>query len=183
MNQKSFGFIPWLIFFFLALISIPFFIWFDLLGAAKFVGIAVTVSLVIVLRIWLYRLGKLGKPPRVSLNANDVFELKRLIPALDSISAAEQLAFQHRIGLLMSKITVQQEVSLSPINSSPKSLAMLGATLFLLNGLETQEELIFVLGENTTLKLTDNQLFISLEGAIEIISGYTPDQIVLAIAP
>jgi hypothetical protein len=60
---------------------------------------------------------------------------------------------------------------------------MLGATLFLLNGLETQAELIFVLGENTTLKLTDNQLSISLEGALEILSGYTPDQIVLAIAP
>ena len=97
MNQKSFGFIPWLVFFFVALVSIPFFIWFDFLGIAKFVGIAVTVILVVVLRIWLYRLGKLGKAPRVSLNSNDVYELNRFMPALAALPITEQRAFQHRL--------------------------------------------------------------------------------------
>ena len=82
MSSKSLGLVPWLIFFFIALVSIPICIGFDLLSLAKFIGFAVTASLVVVLRIWLHRLGKLGKPSRVALNSNDLFELKRIIPAL-----------------------------------------------------------------------------------------------------
>lgn len=182
MNQKSFGFIPWLVFFFVALVSIPFFIWFDFLGIAKFVGIAVTVSLVVVLRIWLYRLGKLGKAPRVSLNANDVYELNRFMPALSALPITEQRAFQHRIGLLMSQITVQHEASVSSINTSPKVLAMVGASLFLMNGLEKQQELTFLLSENTTLQINDNQLSISLEAAMDVLSSLSTEQILLALA-
>ena len=182
MNQKSFGFIPWLVFFFVALVSIPFFIWFDFLGIAKFVGIAVTVSLVIVLRIWLYRLGKLGKPSRVSLNANDVYELNRIVPALAALPLPEQRAFQHRIGLIMSYITVQHEASVSSINTSPKVLAMVGASLFLMNGLESRKELTFLLSEDTTLQLSDNQLSISLEAALDVLSSFSTEKILLALA-
>jgi hypothetical protein len=182
MNQKSFGFIPWLVFFFVALVSIPFFIWFDFLGIAKFVGIAVTLSLVVVLRIWLYRLGKLGKAPRVSLNANDVYELNRIVPALAALPLPEQRAFQHRIGLIMSHITVQHEASVSSINTSPKVLAMVGASLFLMNGLESRKELTFLLSEYTTLQVSDNQLSISLDAAMDVLSSLSIEQIALAIA-
>lgn len=182
MNQKSFGFIPWLVFFFVALVSIPFFIWFDFLGIAKFVGIAVTLSLVVVLRIWLYRLGKLGKAPRVSLNANDVYELNRIVPALAALPLPEQRAFQHRIGLIMSHITVQHEASVSSINTSPKVLAMVGASLFLMNGLESRKELTFLLSEYTTLQVSDNQLSISLDAAMDVLSSFSTERIALAIA-
>ena len=182
MNQKSFGFIPWLVFFFVALASIPFFIWFDFLGIAKFVGIAVTVSLVIVLRIWLYRLGKLGKPSRVSLNANDVYELNRFMPTLVALPIAEQRAFHHRIGLIMSRVTVNQLAAVSEAQISPKSLAMLGAALFIMNGLETQKDFTFLLSENTTLQIKENQLSISLEGALDLLKTYSTEQILHAIA-
>ena len=182
MNQKSFGFIPWLVFFFVALVSIPFFIWFDFLVIAKFVGIAVTVSLVVVLRIWLYRLGKLGKPSRISLNANDVYELNRFMPTLAALPMAEQRAFHHRIGLIMSQITVQHEASVSSLNTSPKSLAMLGAALFIMNGLETQQNFTFLLSENTTVQIKENQLSVSLEGALDLLKTYSTEQILLAIA-
>lgn len=177
MNQKSFGFIPWLVFFFVALVSIPFFIWFDFLGIAKFVGIAVTVSLVIVLRIWLYRLGKLGKPSRVSLNANDVYELNRFMPTLAVLPIAEQRAFQHRIGLIMSRVTVNQLAAVSEAQISPKSLAMLGACIFILKGLESKESLTFVLSANDNLEIRDNELTTSFEEAKKALQSFTEEQI------
>lgn len=182
MKQKSFGFIPWLVFFFVTLVSIPFFIWFDFLGLAKFVGIAVTVSLVIVLRIWLYRLGKLGKAPRVSLNANDVYELNRFMPTLAALPLVEQRAFHHRIGLIMSRVTVNQLAAVSEAQISPKSLAMLGAALFIMNGLETQQDFTFLLSENTTVQIKENQLSVSLEGALDLLKTYSTEQILHAIA-
>lgn len=177
MNLKSFGFIPWLIFFFIALVSIPFFIWFDFLGIAKLIGIAVTVSLVMVLRIWLYRLGKLGKPSRVSLNANDVYELNRFMPILASLPIAEQRAFHHRIGLIMSKVTVNQMDTFTEAQISPKSLAMLGASIFILNGLESKESLTFVLSANDKLEFRDNELTTSFEAAKKALLSSTAEEI------
>ena len=177
MNQKSFGFIPWLVFFFVALVSIPFFIWFDFLVIAKFVGIAVTVSLVMVLRIWLYRLGKLGKPSRISLNANDVYELNRFMPTLAALPIAEQRAFHHRIGLIMSKVTVNQLDVFTEAQISPKSLAMLGACIFILMGLESKESLTFVLSANDNLEIRDNELTTSFEEAKKALQSFTEEQI------
>lgn len=182
MNQKSFRFIPWLIFFFVSLISIPFLIWFDFVEIAKFVGIAVTISLVVVLRFWLFRLGKSGNAPRVVLNTNDVFELNQLIPALSSLPSKEQLAFHHRIGLIMSKVKVKQLDSVELIDTPPKSLAMIGSSLFLLKGLEAKEDLTFELSMNDNLDVMSNQVSISIEGARKLLAEFSEDQIVRSIA-
>jgi hypothetical protein len=104
------------------------------------------------------------------------------MPALAALPITEQRAFQHRIGLIMSHITVQHEASVSSINTSPKVLAMVGASLFLMNGLESQQELTFLLSENTTLQINDNQLSISLEAALDVLSSFSTEQILLAIA-
>jgi hypothetical protein len=104
------------------------------------------------------------------------------MPALSALPITEQRAFQHRIGLIMSQITVQHEASVSSINTSPKVLAMVGASLFFMNGLETQQELTFLLSENTTLQINDNQLSISLEAAMDVLSSLSTEQILLAIA-
>ena len=181
MNLKSFGFIPWLIFFFVALVSIPVFIWFDFLWIAKLLGISVTVTLVVVLRIWLYRLGKLGKSPRVSLNANEVYDLNRFIPALASLPGSEQRAFQHRIGLVMSKVTVSQLDAESAAEISPKSLAMIAAAMFILKGLETKESLSFVLRPDDNLELKDNELTASFEAAQKELRSFTEEQILSAL--
>jgi hypothetical protein len=59
---------------------------------------------------------------------------------------------------------------------------MVGASLFLINGLEKQQELTFLLSENTTLQINDNQLSISLEAALDVLSSYSTEQILHAIA-
>jgi hypothetical protein len=104
------------------------------------------------------------------------------MPALAALPLPEQRAFQHRIGLLMSRITVQHEASVSSINTSPKVLAMVGASLFLMNGLEKQQELTFLLSENTILQINGNQLSISLEAAMDVLSSLSTEQILLALA-
>ena len=82
----------------------------------------------------------------------------------------------------MSQITVQHEASVSSLNTSPKSLAMLGAALFIMNGLETQQDFTFLLSENTTVQIKENQLSISLEGALDLLKTYSTEQILHAIA-
>lgn len=182
MSAKSFGLVPWLSFFFVALVSIPVCISFDWFALAKFIGFAVTVSLVVVLRIWLHRLGKLGKPSRVALNSNDLFDLKRIIPALKDMPPSDQIAFQHRIGLLMSQVTVQQDASLGALDASPKYLAMIGATLFLLNGQNTEGNLLFSLNTEQALQFSANQLTGSLESAVANLSSCTAETLTKALA-
>jgi hypothetical protein len=182
MSAKSFGVVPWLSFFFVALVSIPVCISFDWLALAKFIGFAVTVSLVVVLRIWLHRLGKLGKPSRIALNSNDLFELKRIIPALQHIPSSDQIAFQHRIGMLMSQVTVQQDPSLGALDATPKYLAMIGATLFFLNGREVTDNLLFTLKEHHYLQFSENQLTSSLDSALDSLSSCTAETLLSALA-
>ena len=182
MSSKSLRLVPWLIFFFIALVSIPICIGFDLLSLAKFIGFAVTASLVVVLRIWLHRLGKLGKPSRVALNSNDLFELKRIIPALKDIPSSDQIAFQHRIGLLMSQVTVQQDASLGTLDASPKYLAMVGATLFLLNGQKAEGNLLFSLNTEQAMQFSENQLTGSLESAVANLSSCNAETLTKALA-
>lgn len=182
MNAKSLGLLPWLIFFFVALIAIPICISFDWLALAKFIGFAVTVSLVVVLRIWLHRLGKLGKPSRIALNSNDLFELKRIIPALQHIPSSDQIAFQHRIGMLMSQVTVQQDASLGVLDATPKYLAMLGATLFFLNGHEATDNLLFTVKEHHSLQFSENQLTSSLDSAVVSLSTCNAETLLRVLA-
>jgi len=108
--------------------------------------------------------------------------LNRFMPTLTVLPIAEQRAFHHRIGLIMSQITVQHEASVSSPITSPKSLAMLGAALFIMNGLETQQDFTFLLSENTTMQIKENQLSISLEGALDLLNTYSTEQILHAIA-
>ena len=182
MSAKSFGVVPWLSFFFVALVSIPVCISFDWLALAKFIGFAVTISLVVVLRIWLHRLGKLGKPSRIALNSNDLFELKRIIPALQHIPSSDQIAFQHRIGMLMSQVTVQQDPSLGALDATPKYLAMIGATLFFLNGREVTDNLLFTLKEHHSLQFSENQLTSSLDSALDSLSSCAAETLLSALA-
>jgi hypothetical protein len=182
MNAKSLGLLPWLIFFFVALIAIPICISFDWLALAKFIGFAVTISLVVVLRIWLHRLGKLGKRSRIALNSNDLFELKRVIPALQHLSSSDQIAFQHRIGMLMSQVTVKQDASLKVLDASPKYLAMIGATLFFLNRHEVTDHLVFTLKEHHSLQFSENHLTSSLDSAVASLSSCTAETLLRALA-
>lgn len=126
MRQDSFGFRSWLIVFFIALVTIPIFLYNELWLVAKLTGIAVTVTLVIVLRIWLFRLKKQHTTSRIELTSNDVFELKGFLPAYQSLTLADQKAFQHRLGLLMASVSIAQ-VEKATSTWHPKHLAMLAA--------------------------------------------------------
>ena len=86
MNSNGFRFAPWLLGFFVALVAIPFLIYLQLFLVAKILGITVTVTLVVVLRIWLHQLKKQGPGERYSLTSNDVFELHSLVPAFKDLS-------------------------------------------------------------------------------------------------
>jgi len=77
-------------FFFLSLVSISFLIALNQFFIAKIIGIAVTITLVVVLRIWLHQLKLNAKPERILLNANDVFELVRFMPSFSALSPADQ---------------------------------------------------------------------------------------------
>ena len=102
MNSSAFRFVPWLLFFLLSLISISILIGLNQFFIAKIIGITVTVTLVIVLRIWLHRLKLSAQPERILLNANDVFELVRFMPSFSALSPADQKILKHRVGLQMS---------------------------------------------------------------------------------
>ena len=126
MRQSAFGFRNWLIGFFIALVTIPVLLYFELWVLAKLLGIAVTVTLVIVLRIWLFKLKKQHNTNRIELNSTDIFELRGFLPAYQSLTVADQKAFRHRLGMLMTSVNIIQEENATS-SLHPKHLAMLAA--------------------------------------------------------
>jgi pantoate kinase len=99
------------------------------------------------------------------------------MPTLAALPLAEQRAFHHRIGLIMSRVTVNQVTAVSEAQISPKSLAMLGASIFILKGLESKESLTFVLSANDNLEFRDNELTTSFEEAKKALLSFTEEQI------
>ena len=163
MNSSAFRFVPWLLFFLLSLISISILIGLNQFFIAKIIGITVTVTLVIVLRIWLHRLKLIAQPERILLNANDVFELVRFMPSFSALSPADQKILKHRVGLQMSVLQIENPVPIDVSEFSPRILAML-LSCFILFCLPASNEMTHVTLANAGIfSLTTDTLQISLE--------------------
>jgi hypothetical protein len=144
MKPSAYRFVPWLLFFFLSLVSISFLIALNQLFIAKIIGFTVTITLVIVLRIWLHRLKLSAQPERINLNTNDVHELVRYMPLFSKLSPSDQKNFKHRVGLQMSLIHIENPEAINVSEFSPRILANAG-----------------------TFSLTADTLQISLEEVVE----------------
>jgi hypothetical protein len=82
----------------------------------------------------------------------------------------------------MSQVTVQQDPSLGALDATPKYLAMIGATLFFLNGREVTDNLLFTLKEHHYLQFSENQLTSSLDSALDSLSSCTAETLLSALA-
>lgn len=139
MPVKRFAFLPWLVFFLTTLVLVFVFLLISLPQIAKILGVVITITLVILMRFWLYQLKKGQSFSRVPLNTNDWHELASLIPWFSSISEEEKTQVVHRIGLQMGALTVQNPEGVILENRSAKSVAMV-LGLFCLVVLEVKDE-------------------------------------------
>lgn len=160
MISKGFRFTPWLVVFFVALVAIPCLIYLELYLIAKIVGITITVTLVVVLRVWLHQLKKQGPSERYALTANDVYELRHLIPAFKELSVEDQKALQHRIGLFMGVLLIQNPNDL-PVQLSSKNLAICGA-LFAFMQLDSTKEIVWIIQERAR-RLDGRYMYLGME--------------------
>ena len=163
MKPSAYRFVPWLLFFFLSLVSISFLIALNQFFIAKIIGIAVTITLVVVLRIWLHQLKLNAKPERILLNANDVFELVRLMPSFSALSPADQKILKHRVGLQMSVLQIENPVPIDVSEFSPRILAMLLSCYILFCAKINNEMPHVTLANSGIFSLTTDTLQISLE--------------------
>lgn len=161
MNSKGFRFTPWLLGFFISLVAIPCLIYLNQFFVAKILGITVTVTLVVVLRIWLHQLKKQGPAERYSLTTNDVFELQTLVPAFKALPSADQLALQHRIGLVMGTLIVHNPDNL-PIELSPKNLAICGA-FYAFMKMESPKEVVWFIRQNAQRTVDGKYLYLGTD--------------------
>jgi hypothetical protein len=161
MNSKGFRFTAWLIGFFVALVAIPCLIYLDLFLVAKILGITVTVTLVVVLRIWLHQLKKRGSAERYSLTSNDIFELHSLVPAFKELPTSDQLALQHRIGLIMGTLLIHNPDNV-PIDLSPKNLAICGA-FYAFMKLDSPKEVVWFIRQKAQRSVEGKYLYLGTE--------------------
>jgi hypothetical protein len=82
----------------------------------------------------------------------------------------------------MSQVTVQQDASLGVLDATPKYLAMLGATLFFLNGHEATDNLLFTVKEHHSLQFSENQLTSSLDSAVVSLSTCNAETLLRVLA-
>ena len=167
MNPSAFRFIPWLLFFFLSLFSISILIGLNQLFIAKIIGFTVTITLVIVLRIWLHRLKLSAQPERINLNTNDVHELDRYMPLFSKLSPSDQKNFKHRVGLQMSLIHIENPEAINVSEFSPRILAMLLSCYILYCSTASNDLRHVTLANAGTFSLTADTLQISLEEVVE----------------
>jgi len=174
MSASGFRFTPWLVGFFLALIAIPYLIYAQFFGLAKVLGIAVTVALVVVLRIWLYRLKKQGAKERYAFTTNDAYDLHALVPACKSLSSEDLKSLQHRLGLIMGAMTVQNPHQLA-IETSAKQLAISGA-LYAFMHVENPKEIQWIIRDEPS-KIEGNQMVLGLGELHEYLNKLNPKTI------
>jgi hypothetical protein len=167
MKPSAFRFVPWLLFFLLSLVSISILIGLNQFFIAKIIGFAVTITLVIVLRIWLHRLKLNAQPERILLNTNDVHELVRFMPLFSKLSPSDQKNLKHRVGLQMSLIQIENPEAIDVSEFSPRNLAMLLSCYWLFCSTATNERQHITLAKPGTHNLTSDTLQISLEEVME----------------
>lgn len=110
--QNSYRFSFWLPLFAVLLILIPVFIGLELIGLAKFSGIAVLVLLLVALRKW-FALARTNnnRVERIMLTTNDMFMLKQLLPVYSKLSSDDQRILTDQLGLFLAEVQFKGEWS------------------------------------------------------------------------
>ncbi|MFM7664400.1 MAG: hypothetical protein ACKO68_07715 [Bacteroidota bacterium] len=175
MNSKGFRFIPWLISFFVALVAIPCLIYLNQFLVAKILGITVTVTLVVVLRIWLHQLKKRGSAERYSLTSNDIFELHSLVPAFKELPTSDQLALQHRIGLIMGTLLIHNPDDL-PVELSPKNLAICGSFYAFMN-LQSPREVVWFIRQKAQRSVDSKYFYLGAEELRDYLKNLSAEEL------
>lgn len=107
----------WIVWFLIALCVIPICLTNGFIVVAKIIGVATVVTLVIALRIWLYRTKKEFNPiEQVKINTNDRFELKRAFTLYNSLTENERSIFESRLGLFLAKTQIYTSNDLSRVD-------------------------------------------------------------------
>lgn len=179
MNLKRFGFIPWMVFFLFSLSLITVLLLLSLHTVAKAMGILITVTLVVLMRYWLYQLKKSQSVTRVSLNANDKHELITLIPWFSALKDEEKNQLIHRLGLQMGALTIHNPESISIDHRSAKSMALLFALLCLQEFPEKEQtpSCTVVLRSEGDFMKDAGTIEVTLEGAKDRIKGMSPQDL------
>jgi hypothetical protein len=105
MKNSKLYFSLWLILFLFLLIAIYFLILFEFIATAKIIGIITVVTLIFALRVWTSKSKKKNKRlEKTALNLNHRFWLKEHIYFYKVLNKKDQIIFEDRIGLLLSKV-------------------------------------------------------------------------------
>ena len=104
-RKAKFNFGIWIFIFFILLLSIPLFIHFGQVKAAKTFGVVVAFTSVFAIRRWMY-LSK--KPEKTFISLNDKFWLKEHIDFYQKLSKADKVIFEDRVALFLTDIIVTE---------------------------------------------------------------------------
>lgn len=165
MGLKRFGFVPWMVFFLTALSLISVLLIFSLPQFAKIIGIIITVTLVILMRYWLYQLKKSQRVTRISLNANDRHEINALLPWFSKLKEEEKNQVIHRIGLQMGALTILNPDSVNMDSRPAKSWAVL-LSIICLTVFEVKDETpicTVILKNNGDMRVESDTIEVTLE--------------------
>ena len=145
--QSSYRFSFWLPLFAVLLILIPVFIGLDLIGLAKFSGVAVLILLLVALRKW-FALARTNnnRVERIMLTTNDLFMLKQMLPLYSRLSSVDQQILTDQLGLFLAEVQFKGEWS-------PKAIFSLGVLSVLATwqeGYQNKQSWIFCSASPTT---------------------------------
>lgn len=184
---RSFHFNRWIIFFFSTLLSISLFIYWDLIIIAKIIGVITTCVLVIVIRYWLHLIKKKSPSnPRVHLNSNDRYELSKYIIWYGSLKPGNQKIIEHRIGVILSSITINTSCSLNQNQFSDRFSSILISLFLFLDTNVNPSELIMIHEVRVQLeKCAEDKIYLinnNPNEILDIINTYSMSEVLNRLA-
>ena len=109
-SSSKFHFKFWIIFFFVSLVLVSVLLSLHQVLIAKLLGFLIVLSISIMVRVWLRKVSKVKeRPDSIYVGINEQFWLKEHSEFYRTSSASDRKIIETRIGLFLTKLSVQEE--------------------------------------------------------------------------
>lgn len=109
-SSSKFHFQFWVIFFFVSLVLVSVLLSFHQVVIAKILGVLIVLAISILVRVWLKKVSRVKqRPDSIHIGINEQFWLKEHSEFYRSASVSDRKTIETRIGLFLTKISVEEE--------------------------------------------------------------------------
>jgi hypothetical protein len=130
-SSSKFHFQYWVIFFFVSLVLVSVLLTFHQVVIAKILGVVIVLTISILVRVWLKKVSRVKqRPDSIHIGINEQFWLKENSEFFRLASVSDRKTIETRIGLFLTKISIEEEGKPVPTKELCLSIALSAVEFF-----------------------------------------------------